>query len=228
MRYLDIHSHSFAGDDTQPADILRVHSLFPSQAVQIKGNQKQPLFSIGIHPKFIDATNIEKDFETIETFATNESVVAIGECGLDRFSSCPLPEQEKIFIRQVEISEKVYKPLIIHCVRCYPEIISLKKRLNPKQKWIIHGFNKNFMTAKSLLEHGLLISFGAKLLESCELRNILSNLPSGTYFLETDEAPPTSIKDIYAAAAEARKTNLQTISTEIQKTTLECKLKIKQ
>ena len=44
-------------------------------------------------------------------------VVAVGEVGLDALRGASLALQEFVFRRQVEISEAVGKPLVLHVVR---------------------------------------------------------------------------------------------------------------
>lgn len=54
-------------------------------------------------------------------------VWAIGECGLDKYSQVDFDIQKQYFIKQIELSELTHKPLIIHCVKAYNELLNLKK-----------------------------------------------------------------------------------------------------
>ena len=48
--------------------------------------------------------------------------------------------QTTLLTFHISISERLSKPLILHIVKAYPEIIALRKSLRPAQPWIIHGF----------------------------------------------------------------------------------------
>ncbi|MBU6342059.1 MAG: TatD family hydrolase, partial [Bacteroidetes bacterium] len=87
-----------------------------------------------------------------------------------------------------------------HCVRSFSEIISLKKRLNPAQAWIIHGFNKNNETGRQLIDAGFYLSFGAALLHP-NTTNFISQMPLHRLFFETDALPEVSIEQVYERAA---------------------------
>lgn len=72
--------------------------------------------------------------------------MSIGECGLDAFVNASIEVQIKVFKSQILIAEGLQKPLTIHCVCRYNEVINASKGvIIPK---IIHGFNK-----KKLLQH---------------------------------------------------------------------------
>ena len=97
----------------------------------------------------------------------NKYCVGIGECGLDFFKKT-IDEQKQIhfFSKQIELSEALELPLIIHCVRAFHELFYLHKLYKPKQAWIVHGFNGSLKLATQLLEKGIYMSFGKTLLLS--------------------------------------------------------------
>ncbi|MDZ7934269.1 MAG: TatD family hydrolase [Emticicia sp.] len=106
-----------------------------------------------------------------------------------RLKGSPLPLQEEIFIKQIRIAEEVKKPIIIHCVKCFNELISIKKIIRPKVPMIVHGFNNNLTIAQMLLERGFYISLGAAILqENSNAAQLLTQIPLEKLFLETDDA----------------------------------------
>ncbi|MFZ4581751.1 MAG: TatD family hydrolase [Paludibacter sp.] len=118
-------------------------------------------FSVGIHPW--DVHNADPStLHFIEKLLVNEKLKAIGECGFDRNAKASFKEQGYFFERQVLLSEKYEKPLIIHCVASFNEIILLRKRFNPTQNWILHGFRGKPEMASQLLKHGFALSYGVK------------------------------------------------------------------
>lgn len=100
------------------------------------------------------------------------------------------------------MSEKYKKPLIIHCVKAYSELLEIHKKENPKQPWIIHGFNKNKVLAQQLIDKGFYLSFGVALLKSKKLQANLKNTPLSQLFLETDDNTTQSIEEIYTFVSD--------------------------
>lgn len=136
--------------------------------------------------------------------AVSTQTLAIGEAGLDKVCKTPWDLQIQAFQMCVQASEAFEKPLIIHCVRAYPEIIALKKAWKPRQKWIFHGFDKNLPTAAMLLRAGCSLSFGAALFHAnSHAAESLLATPEDRFFLETDDAD-LNIQTVYEKAAAVR------------------------
>lgn len=195
MLFIDIHTHT---SSTQK-DVFSIENKYADATCF-----KNP-FSIGIHPWYISKNTLQNDIKFIENQLTNKNCYALGECGLDKLSGIDFSLQLYVFKQQIHLSEKHKKPLIIHCVKAYQEIIQLKKEIKPKQPWIIHGFNKNHQIALDLIRHQICISFGKSLLKNEKLQNTFSKIPTENIFLETD-ASKENIKNIYNIASELRKT----------------------
>lgn len=115
--------------------------------------------SVGIHPwHTIDVAHTA--IERLKALAAHPQVVAIGETGLDALKGASIDIQTDIFRLHVALSEQYKKPLIIHCVKSFNEIIALKKELRPTMPWIIHGFRGKPQLASQLINHGFYISLG--------------------------------------------------------------------
>lgn len=117
-------------------------------------------FSIGIHPWDTLAMPPEETFSRLESIAQSPNVVAIGECGVDTLKGGSMYVQLPTFRRQVEISERLGKPLVIHEVKGADIILGLHRDLKPTQPWIIHGFRGKPALAKQLAAKGIYLSFG--------------------------------------------------------------------
>ena len=178
----DIHSHRFLGEKT-------IRNVFPKDTEKfIKQYPHQPI-SIGIHPWFV-SNDWEKDFLLIEKYAQSNQVVAIGETGLDKKCKISFELQQHVFEHHILLSEKFHKPLILHIVSAYDELLHCKKIYKPRQQWIIHGFRGNDILAKQLINNNIHISLG-------EYHNpkTLKFLKQYSFFTETDESQ-LSIKEI--------------------------------
>lgn len=164
-------------------------------------------YSLGIHPWDLAKINVETAIKHIETFAAEyEQVIAIGECGLDSLTEAPINVQIPVFERQIAISERLKKPLIIHCVHCVNEILRLHRKYAPEMPWIMHGFRSNANVLRSILEHqGIYVSIGEKF-----NADAVRIIPDERLLIETDESS-LSIEEIASRIAPLRNQTTQHI-----------------
>ena len=189
----DIHTHQL--------DSLGIYNLM-FEDLDFIDNFSSKNISIGVHPWKIEIENWEKQLEKVEQFAQNQNVVAIGEFGLDRMIEIPMEVQKVVFEAQVKLAEKTQKPVIIHCVRAFDELLAWKKKSKVTVPLVVHGFNNNIETAHQLIKHGFYLSFGAALLNpNSNAEKIITQIPIEKIFLETDTKPIT-IESVYEAAAK--------------------------
>ncbi|MDR6560365.1 MULTISPECIES: TatD family hydrolase [unclassified Arcicella] len=179
--FINIHTHH---PSVEPKTMSVINAQTASGWMDLSvGN-----FSVGLHPWYIKQENIDKDFEELAQLAKHPNVLAIGECGLDRLIDLDMNIQEEVFIRQIHLAETLQKPVIIHCVKAFSELIALKKRLNPKVPLIVHGFNNNPQICGQLVQHQFYISLGSALLNSqSNASKNISSIPIQQLFLETDD-----------------------------------------
>jgi len=198
LQLIDIHTHT----SSTRKDVFSIENKYPNST-----DFSTP-FSIGIHPWYISENSLQNDLKIVEEQLSSQNCYAVGECGLDRITETDFSLQLEIFKQQIQLSEKYSKPLIIHCVKAFQEIIQLKKEIKPKQPWIVHGFNKNHQIALDLTQHQICISFGETLLKNERLQETFSKLPLNFLFLETDTSEEY-IENIYNIASELRKIEKQ-------------------
>lgn len=189
--FLNIHTHT-------PAN-KAVYNLIVRLNTPINLTPSPKLLSAGIHPWYID--NTEEQFDLLQKIAADKKVIFVGECGLDRLKGPELATQQTLFKKQIDLAETLRKPLLIHCVRSYSEVLHLHKTLRPKMPWVIHGYNAKPPIAKQLLANGCYLSLGKALLHpDSNATQVLKTMPLNRLFLETDDSP-ISINQIYEAAA---------------------------
>jgi TatD DNase family protein len=162
------------------------------------------------------------DLARAETWLREQSeypaMLAIGEAGLDKLCDTPWTEQTAAFDLCIELAIQLKKPLIIHCVRAYEEVLQQLRRHSflPAGKAVFHGFNKHPHTAAMLLKTGCYLSFGAALLRSnSHAAEALQQTPADRFFLETDDKD-VFIQEIYARAAAIRDINEGILASEIR------------
>ncbi len=191
--FINIHTHHCFGKDE-----LFILNLSPERYVD------GIYCSVGIHPWYINFDSLEQDLDKLKSLASKPGVLAIGECGLDRLINVSLDKQETIFKEQLNIAEKVQKPVITHCVKAFNDLIRIKKECKISVPLIVHGYNNNQQIMLELLKNGFYISFGKALLESrSNASKLISTLTTEKLFLETDDAD-VSIKTIFEKAAELK------------------------
>ena len=155
-------------------------------------------FSAGIHPW--DAGKY--DLASFAPLFDSPRCLAVGECGLDRTSEAALPLQAKVFEAQIEESVRRNKPLLIHCVRCFPELLRLKAFLpGNAPDWVVHGFRGTQRKAFDLLDAGCALSFGAGLLRDAGNMDYFAEIPLDRILIETDESPELFERILAEAAA---------------------------
>jgi len=154
-------------------------------------------FSAGIHPW--DAEKYE--LAAYKPLFDSPRCLAIGECGLDRVSGPSLTLQTKAFEAQIVEAERRNKPLLIHCVRCFPELLRLKSLHSAGIPWVVHGFRGTKRKAFDLLDAGCVLSFGVGLLRDAGNMDYFAEVPLDRILLETDESPELFGQILAEAAA---------------------------
>ena len=168
-------------------------------------------FSTGIHPKDIDG-NWQENLEKVKEISLQQNCAAIGECGLDALINIDENLQKKVFEAQILWANEINKPMIIHCVKRFQELIPFQKLA--KVPLIIHGFNKRKSVADEMLKHGFYLSFGKSVLHSVSLQAIVKDFPLEKMFLETDDAD-FDIAELYQKVAELKEISLGKLQKQI-------------
>lgn len=162
--------------------------------------QCQGGMTYGIHPWTLDA--IQEKLQILETLLKENRIVAIGETGIDRAHKDTVPLQLEVFEKHILLSEQYQKPLIIHNVRGTADVLRIHKKRQPKQAWVIHGFNGTAAEANQLTDRGIFLSVGESLFyENRKIHESITSIPLDRLFFETDTSERT-IQEIYGKAAE--------------------------
>ncbi|QVY64031.1 TatD family hydrolase [Polaribacter sp. Q13] len=206
MLFFDVHTHSMCADQ----HVFSILNKYPNAT-----NFSKP-FSIGIHPWYIKEETVEQDLLIVSLQLQHKNCLALGECGLDKISETNFELQKAIFKKQVLLSEKYKKPLIIHCVKAHQVIIEIKKELKPTQTWVLHGFNKNIEIAKSLLKNGVVLSIGAAIIKNNKLQKVISEISLSSFVLETDAAE-IEIQEVYQKIATIRNIEIEELVSIMNK-----------
>jgi TatD DNase family protein len=202
MQFFNLHTHKF----TNQPGVLELVNQYPWEF-----DATIPHYSIGIHPWFIVEERLETDLAIMETKLLEPACLAVGECGLDKRIEVPLELQQSVFEKQLLLAQKYQKPVVIHCVAAFQELIEIIKKMKITVPILIHGFSKSTQLAKQLLDNGFYISFGKYLLLNPELEAVFKSVPNNLFFLETDTVDE-GIEAVYELAAKYKGISV----TEIQ------------
>jgi TatD DNase family protein len=220
MAFLNFHTHQLI-ENTNERSVFNIilgkkdtqkGLIQPNENIELEKNR---WFSVGLHPWFLDEDSWQNHLHQVSNFAQKPNCIAIGECGLDRLIDKDLAFQRKVFEQQLTLAYELQKPVIVHCVRAFDELLAIKKRFAKDLTLIIHGFNNKPIIAQELLKHGCYFSLGKALLKPTSNVSILiQDLPLEKLFLETDDSD-LAISAIFASVSQKLGKNKEDLNQQI-------------
>jgi TatD DNase family protein len=195
--FIDIHTHDCTG---QADGIFSIENLMAHEE-KSPANIPGFLYSIGIHPWYLNEENYNHLINKVMINAGDPIVIAIGEAGFDKIKGPSPALQRRTFEEQVYIAEKHKKPVFIHCVRAWDELLKANKNLRPAMPWLVHGFRGKPDLGLQLISKGMYLSFWFDFIMRPESAGLIRDLPRDRIFLETDGSG-VDIRDIYRKVSE--------------------------
>lgn len=201
------------------------------KCIEIATEHDEAFAAVGVHPH--DAKDAPINFiETLKELANNDTVVAIGEIGLDFYRNISDPKiQIDVFIRQLELAQNKNLPVIIHNREADEEIINTLKDFQPVNG-VAHCFSSDLETANKLLDLGLYISFAGNLTyKNSGLPEVVENVPLDKILVETDspylspipfrgkENEPSRVRLVAEKIAEIKGISFDEVATITRKNT---------
>ncbi|KAM7063645.1 putative deoxyribonuclease TATDN2 isoform 1-T2 [Molossus nigricans] len=148
--------------------------------------------AFGCHPHFARYYSESQERNLLQALR-HPKAVAFGEMGLDYSYKCttPVPEQHKVFERQLQLAVSLKKPLVIHCREADEDLLSIMKRFVPSDYKIHrHCFTGSYPVIEPLLKYfpNMSVGFTAVLTYSSawEARDALRQIPLERIIVETD------------------------------------------
>ncbi|UTV29329.1 TatD family hydrolase [Photobacterium atrarenae] len=209
---IDSHCHfDFAPFDADPAGYLAMARqagvaalVIPSvgernwQRVQALSHQYDGVYyALGLHP-FFSAEHREASLELLAAQLAqvagggaqhDRKCVAVGECGLDFAIAEADRDQQLALLQQQLILANTYQlPVILHCRKAFPELVSLLKQYPPVAGGVYHGFSGSLAQAQQVVALGLKIGVGGTITypRANKTRKTVAALPLEALVLETD------------------------------------------
>ncbi len=165
------------------------------KAIELAGKYGGIWATVGLHPN----DNLDEDFDerTYEELLKKDNVVAMGEIGLDYYRTAE-PEDQKFqkerFIKQLELANKLSKPIILHCRdskagstgKAYPQMADILKNGYAKNGGVVHSYTGSLEEAKQFLNLGLYLGFNGIVTFTRQYDEIVKYAPLDRILLETD------------------------------------------
>lgn len=181
------------------------------------------MHSLGIHPwelkapfdqaeYFLKFTQLKKNFHPL--------ILAIGECGMDRRreSIAPIEFQEMVLQWHLDWALETKRPIVIHCVRAYSDLLKILKEKKYQGKILLHDFSGSQEIAHAFLDFDCYFSFGKRLLSlQSKASRVFISLPIEKLFLETDDQKEVSLISIYDQASELKKCPRSFLESQLEK-----------
>lgn len=191
--------------------------------------------SPGLHPLYLDH-HPANGIELLEKIASAETIVAIGEIGLDLLHKTNNEkEQRLLFEQQLAIATRFKLPILLHVRKAHDQVISILRRTGFTGGGIVHAFNGSAQQAEKYLDSGFKLGYGGTLTYSRanRIRKLASELPLSAIVLETD-APdiplfhrrdqpnsPEFLPEVFDELCKLRKESREEIAETTTKNVLE-------
>lgn len=201
MTLIDVHAHyGMNGYDLYPKD-SKVRIILNGMnketndfAVQKSHEDSFVKAAVGFHPLEVESIeSLSHVEEVIENIKTYDSIVAIGEIGLDYFH-CKDKDiqkiQQNIFVMMLELAEELQLPVLIHARNAVADVLEILQKMKKEKRFtqiaIMHCMEasvKNIELAKSL---GCYFTIPAAVVRNEQFQRLVESVPVSRMFTETD------------------------------------------
>jgi TatD DNase family protein len=144
--------------------------------------------AVGVSPSEVQNPGLDWEGK-IEKGAALDRVVAIGETGLDYYRKFgDKDSQVELFIRQLELAEKLDLPVIIHNREAGTDILDILRERIPSRGAVLHCYGEDWAFAQKALELNLYISFAGNVTyrNARNLHETAKNMPIERMVIESE------------------------------------------
>ncbi len=160
-----------------------------TKSIKLQKNYKDFMkIAIGYHPMEVNKINANDIKDLEEIFLSNDSIIAIGEIGLDYHWYPEEKEiQKKIFKEQLKLAKKLSVPFIVHCREAVEDTYKIIKEVG-YYNGIMHSFAENYENAKRFIDLGMYISISGPLTfkNGHNQKDVVKNIDINKLLVETD------------------------------------------
>jgi TatD DNase family protein len=189
----------------------------------------------GIHPW--EARNQPGNWDAELEKCIREPFCGVGEIGLDKKKDPDLSGQVEVFTRQLEMAKEHKKPVMIHCVQAWGEMLPILRKNSSGLRFLIHSFRGSEEILAELMKLGAFVTFSWKLFHQKygetpeKVAALIKKVPADRLLLETDfpyigekcfstltaEQYFECIKDTYATAAQLLGMSLKQLEEQVER-----------
>jgi TatD DNase family protein len=204
MQLVDTHIHLYSAEFNDDRNLMTDAAIAKGISKFILPNidsrSLQPLYNLceaypmhcfplmGLHPCSVNE-NYQTELKAIESEFAKRKFYGIGEIGLDFYwDKTFIREQEKVFIRQLNLAHEMNLPVVIHSRESLDRILEIMhhhKQLHVRG--IFHCFSGNEKQAEKIIGMGMYLGIGGVLtFKNSGLDKVMQNITVSHCVLETD------------------------------------------
>ena len=176
LKFSDVILVCVSVDSKTSLDTIKLAQEFPGKVLPF----------VGIYPQMAEIVNMDKFLEYFDK--VKDVVVGIGEIGLDRridSNQILSDAQKSVFKMQLEIAEKLGKPVALHARGTLKETLETLSSYRLKNV-LLHWFTGSDDELKEVTDRGYYASFGPAMVSSKRKRQLVCSMPKEYILVETD------------------------------------------
>ncbi|XP_044967415.1 uncharacterized metal-dependent hydrolase BUsg_343 isoform X1 [Hordeum vulgare subsp. vulgare] len=145
----------------------------------------------GLHPWWVPERSPDW-MDSLRQFFSETPEAAVGETGLDKGShgkTIDFGEQVEVFQQQLELAKELEKPVSVHCVRAFGDLLEILKRTGPFPAGaLLHSYLGSAEMVPDLANLGCYFSLSGFLtgMKSTKAKKMVKAIPLDRILLETD------------------------------------------
>ena len=160
-----------------------------AESVSLSGKYDFVYASVGIHPHDVSSVD-ESAVSTLEGYALNKKVVAIGEIGLDYYyDNSPRELQRYWFARQIRLAKRLGLPIIIHNRDAHEDTFKIVREEQASEVGgVFHCYSGSVEMAKELINNNFYIALGGVVTfkNARKVVDVAAFVPDNRLLIETD------------------------------------------
>lgn len=145
----------------------------------------------GLHPWFV-AERSPNWFRSLREFLSTSPTASVGEIGLDKGShgkQIDFTQQVDVFNQQLQLAKELKKPVSVHCVRAFGDLLEIMSRTGPFPEGVIlHSYMGSAESVSGFAKLGSYFSFSGFLtsMKPQKAKRLLRSVPKDRILIETD------------------------------------------
>lgn len=168
-------------------------------------HREHPTFlspAFGLHPWRVK-THSAKWHHRLRELLENTPASSIGECGLDLWvEHADLAEQLQILQVHFDLSREFEKPLTLHCLKAWPQMLQALQHAKPLPPFLLHSFGGPPAMIPALVKLGAHFSLSGYFLHSRKQKALqaFALIPTDRIHVESDApdmSPPLKFQGAY-------------------------------